>query len=200
MVGCQLPVKCAGFLMKKELDYFAKALESPQAPFLAILGGAKVSDKILLIENLLDKVNSMIICGGMAFTFLKVLENVEIGNSLYDKDGANLVAKLMEKAKKNGVSIHLPCDFITGDKFAPDAQVGYATKEEGIPAGWMGLDCGEKSNKEFANVVMASKTVLWNGPAGVFEFAAFAKGTTSLLDACAEAFKNGATTVPIIFN
>ena len=115
MVGCQLPIKAAGFLMKKELDYFAKALEHPQPPFLAILGGAKVSDKILLIENLLDKVNSMIICGGMAFTFLKVLENTEIGNSLYDKEGANLVTKLMEKAKSNGVSIHLPCDFVTGN-------------------------------------------------------------------------------------
>ena len=197
MVGCQLPIKAAGFLMKKELDYFAKALEHPQPPFLAILGGAKVSDKILLIENLLDKVNSMIICGGMAFTFLKVLEKTEIGNSLYDKEGANLVTKLMEKAKSNGVSIHLPCDFVTGDKFAADAQVGYATKEEGIPAGWMGLDCGEKSNSTFAKVVKASKTILWNGPAGVFEFDAFSKGTSSLLDACADAFKNGATTVVI---
>ncbi|KAJ3367211.1 phosphoglycerate kinase [Kappamyces sp. JEL0680] len=195
MVGVNLPIKAAGFLMKKELDFFAKALESPDAPFLAILGGAKISDKILLIENLLDKVNSMIICGGMAFTFLKVTEGVEIGNSLFDKDGAELVPRLLEKAKKNNVKIYLPSDFVTADKFAADAKVGYATKEQGIPSGWMGLDCGDNSNKEFAKVVLESKTILWNGPAGVFEFPKFATGTSALLEACAGAFKKGATTI-----
>lgn len=133
----------------------------------------------------------MIICGGMAFTFLKVLEGVEIGNSLYDKDGAELVPKLMEKAKKNGVKIHLPVDFVTADKFAADAEVGYATKEQGIPAGWMGLDAGKQTNEIFAEAVHQAKTILWNGPAGVFEFANFAHGTNSLLEACAKAFKNG---------
>lgn len=133
----------------------------------------------------------MIICGGMAFTFLKVIEGVEIANSLYDKAGAELVPKLMEKAKKMGVKIYLPSDFVTADKFSADASSGYATKEQGIPDGWMGLDCGEKSNKEFAEVVLASKTILWNGPAGVFEFEKFSSGTKSLLEACAVAFKNG---------
>jgi phosphoglycerate kinase len=136
MVGVQLPIKAAGFLMKKELDFFAKALESPDKPFLAILGGAKVSDKILLIENLLDKVDSMIICGGMAFTFLKVLENMKIGNSLYDDKGAQLVEKLVEKAKAKGVQLVLPIDFVTADKFDKNANTGLATKEEGIPEGW----------------------------------------------------------------
>lgn len=107
------------------------------------------------------------------------------------QDGAELVPKLLEKAKAKGVQIYLPSDFITADKFSAEAAVGYATKEQGIPAGWMGLDCGEKSNKEFAQVVSESKTILWNGPAGVFEFEKFAKGTSSLLEACAEAFKKG---------
>jgi phosphoglycerate kinase len=137
----------------------------------------------------------MIICGGMAFTFLKVMEGCKIGNSLFDKDGAQIVPKLLEKAKNNNVEIHLPIDFVTADKFAADAQIGYATKEEGIPDGWMGLDCGEKSNAKFKQVVLKSKTILWNGPAGVFEFEKFSSGTTSLLNACAEAFKNGSSTI-----
>jgi phosphoglycerate kinase len=170
-------------------------LENPDKPFLAILGGAKVSDKIMLIENLLDKVDSMIICGGMAFTFLKVMENCKIGNSLFDKDGAEIVPKLLEKAKRNNVSIHLPCDFVTASKFSADAEVGYATKEQGIPEGWMGLDCGPKSNQEFKTAVLKAKTILFNGPAGVFEFKNFANGTTSLLNACVETFKNGACTI-----
>ncbi|KAJ3270248.1 phosphoglycerate kinase [Terramyces sp. JEL0728] len=195
MVGVNLPIKAAGFLMKKELDFFAKALESPESPFLAILGGAKVSDKILLIENLLDKVNSMIICGGMAFTFLKVMEGTKIGSSLFDKDGAEIVPRLLEKAKKNGVSLYLPLDFTTANKFAADATVGYATKEDGIADGLMGLDCGAKTNEESKKAVLAAKTILWNGPAGVFEFDNFAAGTNALLEACATAFKNGATTI-----
>ena len=181
--------------MKKELDFFAKALESPTAPFLAILGGAKVSDKIQLIDNLLDKVNSMIICGGMAFTFLKVMEGMKIGNSLFDEPGSHLVTKLIEKAKSKNVEIYLPVDFVTADKFSSEATTGYATKEDGIPERWMGLDAGKRSNELFSTVVQNSKTVLWNGPAGVFEFAKFSGGTTSLLDACALAFKNGAITI-----
>ena len=127
MVGCQLPQKASGFLLKKELTYFAKALENPERPFLAILGGAKVADKIQLIENMLDKVNEMIIGGGMAFTFLKVINEMKIGNSLYDEEGAKIVQKLMDKAKANNVQIHLPSDFVTGDKFGEDAAVGTAT-------------------------------------------------------------------------
>merc|ERR1711881_683751 len=159
MVGVDLPQKASGFLVKKELDYFAKAIENPKRPFLAILGGAKVSDKIQLIDNLLGKVDSLIICGGMAFTFKKTLENVKIGNSLFDEAGSKIV---------------LPVDYVTADKFDKDAKVGYATDEEGIPDGWMGLDAGEKSAKLFAETIGEAETILWNGPAGVFEFDNFA--------------------------
>jgi len=195
MVGVDLPMKAAGFLMKKELDFFSKALENPERPFLAILGGAKVSDKIQLINNLLDKVNSMIIGGGMAFTFKKVLENVKIGTSLYDEEGAKIVKDLVEKAKKNNVKLYFPVDFVTADKFAKDAKVGAATDAEGIPDGWMGLDCGPKSREIFAKAVSESKTILWNGPAGVFEFPAFVNGTKALCDAVVNATANGATTI-----
>ncbi|KAJ3037905.1 phosphoglycerate kinase [Rhizophlyctis rosea] len=195
MVGVNLPQKAAGFLMQKELEFFAKALENPERPFTAILGGAKVSDKIQLIENLLDKVDSAIICGGMAFTFLKTLENVEIGKSLFDKKGAEIVQQLVDKAKEKNVKLYFPLDFTTADKFDANANTGYATKEDGIPAEWEGLDCGEKTNEQFREVVSKSKTILWNGPAGVFEFEKFAKGTNSLLEACAAATKNGATTI-----
>ncbi|KAJ3287838.1 phosphoglycerate kinase [Borealophlyctis nickersoniae] len=195
MVGVNLETKAAGFLMKKELEFFAKALEKPERPFLAILGGAKVSDKIQLIDNLLDKVNSAIICGGMAFTFAKAIDNVEIGGSLFDKEGAKIAQQLVDKAKSKGVKLYFPLDYVTANKFAADAETGYATKEQGIPEGWMGLDCGEKTNEQFRKAVLESKTILWNGPAGVFEFEKFAKGTNSLLEACAEATKKGATTI-----
>ncbi|KAI9819911.1 MAG: phosphoglycerate kinase [Pycnora praestabilis] len=191
MVGVDLPQKASGFLMKKELDYFAQALEKPQRPFLAILGGAKVSDKIQLIDNLLGKVDSLIICGGMAFTFKKTLENMKIGNSLFDEAGSKTVGDIVEKAKKNKVKIVLPCDFVTGDKFAKDAKTGYATDEEGIPDGWMGLDSGEKSIELAEKTIGEAKTILWNGPPGVFEFDAFAKGTKAFLDAAVHAAQNG---------
>ncbi|CZT50314.1 probable phosphoglycerate kinase [Rhynchosporium secalis] len=191
MVGVDLPQKASGFLMKKELEYFAKALENPQRPFLAILGGAKVSDKIQLIDNLLGKVNSLIICGGMAFTFKKTLENVKIGNSLFDEAGAKTVGDLVEKAKKNNVELVLPVDYITADNFAKDAKTGTATDEEGIPDGWMGLDCGTKSIELYKEAIGKAKTILWNGPPGVFEFEAFAKGTKETLDAAVDAAQNG---------
>lgn len=177
--------------MKKELDYFAQALENPKRPFLAILGGAKVSDKIQLIENLLSKVDSLIICGGMAFTFKKTLENVKIGNSLFDEAGSKTVGDLVEKAKKNNVKIVLPTDYITGDKFDKDAKTGYATDEEGIPDGWMGLDSGDQSTKLYKEAISEAKTILWNGPPGVFEMEAFAKGTKEILDAAVEAAQSG---------
>lgn len=191
MVGVELPQKASGFLMKKELDYFAQALENPKRPFLAILGGAKVSDKIQLIDNMLDKVDSLIVCGGMAFTFKKTLENVSIGNSLFDEAGAKKVAELVEKAKKNNVKITLPVDYITADKFAKDAQTGYAEDKDGVPDGWMGLDCGEKSIKLFKEVIGEAKTILWNGPPGVFEMDKFATGTKETMNAAVEAAQNG---------
>lgn len=195
MVGVQLPQRASGFLVKKELEYFAKALEHPERPFLAILGGAKVSDKIQLIDNMLDKVNSLIICGGMAFTFKKTLENVSIGNSLFDAAGSEKVAGLVEKAKQKGVKIVFPVDYVTADKFDKDATTGTATEAEGIPDGWMGLDAGPKSRELFREAVLEAKTILWNGPPGVFEFPAFAAGSTALLDANIEAAKNGAVVI-----
>ncbi|KAN0063890.1 phosphoglycerate kinase [Thecaphora frezii] len=195
MVGVQLPQRASGFLVKKELDFFAKVLESPEKPFLAILGGAKVSDKIQLIDNMLDKVNSLIICGGMAFTFKKTLNNVNIGTSLFDEEGSKKVADLVAKAKKNNVELVFPVDYVTADKFDKDPNVGSATDAEGIPDGWMGLDCGPESRKKFAETILSAKTILWNGPAGVFEFEKFAGGSKAMLDACIEAEKKGATVV-----
>ena len=191
MVGVDLPQKAAGFLMKKELDYFAQALEDPKRPFLAILGGAKVSDKIQLIDNLMGKINSLIICGGMAFTFKKTLDGVKIGNSLFDQAGSEKCAALMEKAKKNDIKVVLPVDYVTADKFDKDAQTGTATDSDGVPDGWMGLDCGPESIKLFKETIDESKTILWNGPPGVFEMDKFANGTKKTMDAAVEAAGNG---------
>lgn len=191
MVGVDLPQKASGFLVKKELDYFAQALEDPKRPFLAILGGAKVSDKIQLIDNLLGKVDSLIICGGMAFTFKKTLEGVKIGNSLFDEAGSKTVGDIVEKAKKNNVKIVLPVDYVTGDKFDKNAKTGYATDEDGVPDGWLGLDCGDKSIELFKKTIDEAKTILWNGPPGVFEIDAFANGTKKMMDAAVAAAQGG---------
>jgi phosphoglycerate kinase len=191
MVGVDLPQKASGYLMKKELDYFAQALENPKRPFLAILGGAKVTDKIQLIENLLDKVNSLIITGAMAFTFKKTLENVKIGNSLFDQAGSEKCAELMEKAKKNNVKVVLPVDYVTADKFDKDAQTGTATDAEGIPDGWMGLDVGPKSVELYKEAINDAQTILWNGPPGVFEIDKFANATKKTMDYAVEAASNG---------
>jgi len=195
MLGEGYSQRASGFLLKKELTYFSKALDGPEHPFLAILGGAKVADKIQLIENMLDKVDEMIIGGGMAFTFRKVLDGMSIGTSLYDENGAKIVPSLMEKASKNGVKIHLPVDFVTGDKFDANAQVGSATVEEGIPDNWMGLDAGPKSVELFKEVIGRAKTIVWNGPAGVFEFDAFANGTKALMDAVVDKTSSGGITI-----
>ncbi|ODV92515.1 hypothetical protein CANCADRAFT_30657 [Tortispora caseinolytica NRRL Y-17796] len=195
MVGVELSQRAAGFLVKKELEYFAKALENPQHPFLAILGGAKVSDKIQLIDNLISKVDALIICGGMAFTFKKTLEGVKIGNSLFDEAGAKIVGEVVEKAKANNVKIVLPVDYVTADKFDKDAETGYTTDTEGIPDGWMGLDCGAKSIESFKETILSAKTILWNGPPGVFEFEKFASGTKATLDAVVKSCEQGATVI-----
>lgn len=195
MVGVDLPVKAAGLLLQKELEYFGKALEAPERPFLAILGGAKVADKIQLIDNLLDKVDEMIIGGGMAYTFKKELAGMKIGKSLYDPEGAKIVKALMSKAEQKGVKIHLPVDFQTGDAFSNDATVGYATDKDGIADDLEGLDCGPESRKLFAEAVARAKTIVWNGPVGVFEFEKFAQGSKALADAVAKATRSGATTI-----
>ncbi len=195
VVGLDLPVKAAGFLMQKELEAFAAVLDNPARPLLAILGGAKIADKIPLINNLLDKANEIIIGGGMAFTFKKVLEGMEIGNSLFDAKGAEIAQELFAKAAAKGVQIHLPVDFICADKFAPDANTQPATDQQGIPAGWEGLDCGPASRALFAEVIGRAKTIVWNGPPGVFEFDAFAGGSKSMADAIAAATAGGAISV-----
>lgn len=195
MMGDGFTTRAAGLLLNKELKYFSQALDNPPRPFLAILGGAKVADKIQLIENLLDKVNEMIIGGGMAFTFLKVMNGMEIGSSLYDEDGAKIVKALVEKAKKNNVQLHLPVDFTTGDKFAEDAKVSVSTVEGGIPAGSMGLDIGPKSIELMAAPIARAKIIVWNGPPGVFEFANFAQGTKAFMDGVVSATKSGCVTI-----
>ena len=195
VVGVDLPEKVAGFLMQKELEAFAAVLNNPKRPLLAILGGAKIADKIPLIRNLIDTADEIIIGGGMAYTFKKVLENMPIGNSLFDPEGAKIVAELMEKANARGVKIHLPVDYITADKFSPDAITGAADDTTGIPDGLEGLDCGPRSRQIFADAIARAKTIIWNGPAGVFEFDKFAEGTKSMAAAVAASTQAGAITV-----
>jgi len=195
MTGVQLPQRACGYLMKKELDAFGAVLDNPKRPLLAILGGAKVADKIQLINNLLDKADEIIIGGGMAFTFKKVLNNMAIGNSLYDAEGAKLVPELMKKAQEKGKKIILPVDYVCGDKFAADAQVKLADDASGIADGWLGLDVGPKSTAIFLDAIKRAKTIIWNGPAGVFEFPAFEKATKAMAEAIVTATQAGATTV-----
>lgn len=195
MVGIALPEKAAGFLMEAELKAFGAVLDTPTRPLLAILGGAKIADKIPLINNLLDKADKLIIGGGMAYTFLKVLKGMEIGDSLYDPEGAKIAEELFAKAKAKGVSITLPVDFICADKFAPDAATQPRDAADGIPAGWMGLDAGPKSTQLYRETILSSKTIIWNGPSGVFEFEKFANSTKGMADAIAQATADGAITV-----
>jgi phosphoglycerate kinase len=195
MVGVKLPQKVAGFLMEAELKAFTAVLDHPQRPLLAILGGAKIADKIPLINNLLEKANEIIIGGGMAFTFKKELEGMPIGNSLFDPEGAKIAKELFAKAKAKGVTITLPVDFLCADKFDPNANTKLVSDKEGIPAGWMGLDAGPKSIELFATVIGRARTIVWNGPSGVFEFDKFAGSTKAMAAAIAQATASGAITV-----
>lgn len=195
MVGVALKDKAAGFLMEAELKAFASVLEHPQRPLLAILGGAKIADKIPLINNLLEKADELIIGGGMAFTFKKELEGMAIGDSLFDAEGAKIAKELFAKAQAKGVKITLPVDFVIADKFDPNANTRVVTDQEGIPAGWMGLDGGPKSIALYTEVIGRAKTIVWNGPSGVFEFEKFAGSTKAMADAIAKATAAGATTV-----
>jgi phosphoglycerate kinase len=195
MVGVDVKTRAAGFLLKKELSYFSKVLESPDRPLTVVMGGAKVADKIQLIMNMLDLVDEMIIGGGMAFTFDKVLNGTRIGSSLFDAEGAKVVPEIMKKAAEKGVKIHLPTDYICADKFAEDAKTCYRTNKEGIDDGWLGLDIGKETIKANNEVIKRSKTIFWNGPQGVFEMPAFAQGSLSMLDAIIAATASGATSV-----
>ena len=195
MVGEGYDVKAAGGLLQKELDAFSKVLDEPARPVLAILGGAKVSDKIQLIKNLTSKVDKMIIGGGMAFTFAKV-GGANIGASLFDEEGAKLVPEILKAAKDANVEIILPVDFTVSSKFGEDGEIKEGvTIEEGVPEGFLGLDCGPKTNELNVAAIEASKTIIWNGPMGVFEMEKFETGTKVMMDAIVDATKSGTTTV-----
>lgn len=173
-----------GFLIETELNFMGKALENPERPFVAILGGAKVSDKIGVIENLLEKVDVLLIGGGMAYTFLKA-QGYEIGKSLLEEDKMSLALNLVEKAKEKNVELLLPIDSVVASHFAPDAEYKTVTNEE-IPAEWLGVDIGEKTVALYADKIKNAKTVIWNGPMGVFEMPAFAVGTKAIAKALTE--------------
>ena len=183
----------AGFLMEKEINYIGKTLEAPQRPFVAIIGGAKVSDKISVIENMIDKVDTIIIGGGMAHTF-DASKGYPIGDSLCERDKIDLAKELLEKAEKKGVKVVLPVDVVIADKFAADASTKTVDVDK-IPDGWQALDSGDKTSEEYVKALKGAKTVIWNGPMGVFEFDAFAKGTEAVAHAVAEATKGGAVSI-----
>ena len=182
--------KTFGLLMAKEVEALEQVLSHAERPFTAILGGAKVSDKIQLIENLLDKTDNIIIGGGMMFTFIKA-QGGNIGNSLFEEDYVELAKQLIQKAKEKSVNIYIPTDVVAADKFAEDANTKLMPADN-VETGWMGLDIGEKSKLEIEKIVLASKTILWNGPVGVFEMEKFAEGTRYTAEAIAKATEIGA--------
>lgn len=185
--------KMFGYLINSELKAMDTVLKSSEKPFTAIMGGAKVSDKLLIIENLLERVQNLIIGGGMAYTFIKA-QGGQIGTSICEDDKLDLALDLLAKAKAKGVNVYLPVDGIAADRFAPDADTVICKINE-VPADKMSLDIGPESIRIFTDVVKNSKTVLWNGPMGVFEFDKFAGGTTAIAKAVAEATANGAFTL-----
>ena len=182
--------KCFGLLLAKEIESLEKVLGSSEKPVTAILGGSKVSSKITVIENILDKVDHLIIGGGMSFTFIKALGG-NIGNSICEDDKQELALSILEQAKEKGVKVHLPVDVIAADAFSNDANTQVVDIYH-IPDGWEGLDAGPKTNIGFSFVIAQSKTILWNGPVGVFEMKSFSKGTIELGHAIADATEEGA--------
>ena len=182
--------KCAGVVMAAELENAKKVIENAEKPFTAIMGGAKISDKILIIEKLLDKVDHLIIGGGMAYTFFKALGG-NVGKSLVEEDKLDLAKELIQKAKAKGVEFHLPIDSIIADKFDAQASTAIANNNA-IKDGWMGLDIGPQASQVFSDVIEKSKTILWNGPMGVFEMEKFAGGTKKIAEGVVDATKKGA--------
>ncbi|MDD5593886.1 MAG: phosphoglycerate kinase [Candidatus Margulisbacteria bacterium] len=183
----------AGFLMEKEIKFLGQLLENPARPFVAILGGAKISGKIDVIENLLSKVNTLIIGGGMAYTFFKA-RGVEVGKSLVEADKIELAKEILKKAIDRGVPLMLPIDHIVADKFDANAEAKTVTRA-GIPAEWQGMDIGPETITKFGHAIKKAKTIFWNGPMGVFEFDKFSKGTTAIAKMVAEATGRGAVSV-----
>jgi phosphoglycerate kinase len=182
--------KMFGFLINSELEAMDKVLNKADKPFTAIMGGAKVSDKILLIENLLNRVDNLIIGGGMTYTFIKAMGG-QIGKSLCEEDKLDLALSLINKAKEKGVNLYLPVDGVNGDKFDNEANTSITAIDK-VPEGWMGLDIAEKTIEKFSGVIENSKTILWNGPMGVFEMEKFSKGTVAVAKAIASATSKGA--------
>lgn len=182
--------KMAGLLMNAEIENAKKILNGAERPFTAIVGGAKVSDKVLIVENLLQIADHIIIGGGMAYTFFKA-KGGQIGASLCEPERIETCKEILERAEKMGVQIHLPTDAVIADRFAADATTQNVPSDQ-IPDGWMGLDIGPKASEDFRSVLLSSKTILWNGPMGVFEMTAFENGTKNLAHAVAAATKNGA--------
>jgi phosphoglycerate kinase len=182
--------KMVGLLMEKELKAVDNVLNNIKRPFTAIMGGSKVSTKIGIIENLMEKVDNLILCGGMTYTFMKAMGG-KIGNSICENDKLDLALDIMKKAKEKGVNLVLGVDSVCGDSFSNDAKTLVCASNE-IPDGWEGLDIGPKTREIFANAIKGAKTILWNGPAGVFEFDTFDKGSRAIADAVVEATKNGA--------
>ena len=182
--GQFLQERACGYLIQKELKFLGEAVSNPVRPFTAILGGSKVSDKIAVINQLLEKVDTIIIGGGMAYTFLKA-QGYEIGNSLLEADKVDYAKEMLAKAEEKGVKLYLPVDSKAANKFAADAEV-LVTEDQNIPEGYLGLDIGPKSVEKFVDVVKNSKTIVWNGPMGVFEFEAFAGGTLAIAKAMAD--------------
>ncbi|MBP5327643.1 MAG: phosphoglycerate kinase [Bacteroidales bacterium] len=181
--------KYFGFLMENEVRNLEKLMQNPPRPFTAIIGGSKVSSKIGILENLLDKVDNMIIIGGMRYTFTKALGG-KIGNSICEDDKLDLARELMRRMDEKGVKYYLPVDSVIGDKFGNDANTQIVPSGE-VPDGWESMDCGPESCKAIRDIIMASKTILWNGPAGVFELETFAKGTNHIAQSVADACKQG---------
>jgi phosphoglycerate kinase len=182
--------KCAGYVLAAEVENAEKVLQNAERPFTAIMGGAKISDKILIIEQLLSRVDHLIIGGGMAYTFFKAMGG-SIGNSLVEADKLDLALELISKAKAKGVTLHLPSDSVIADKFDAAANTNISGNKS-IPDGWMGLDIGPEATADFCSVIAASRTILWNGPMGVFEMEAFSNGTKKVAEAVAAATKTGA--------
>ena len=182
--------KCFGYLLAQEIESIQKVMKTGEKPVLAILGGAKVSSKITIIENILDKVDHLIVGGGMTYTFIKA-QGGKIGDSICEDDKMELALDILKQAKEKNVQVHLPVDVLAADSFSNDANTQVVAVSN-IPDGWQGLDCGPKSKQNFHDVVMQSKTILWNGPLGVFEMEKFASGTIELGNSIAEATKNGA--------
>ena len=193
MVASFFDDKMFGYVIENELEAAQKVVENGERPFTAVMGGAKISDKILLIEKLLDKVDNLIIGGGMSYTFFKAMGG-EVGSSLVEEDKLSLARTILDVAKKKNVNLCLPTDSIVSSAFSNDAEIG-ESENTSIEKGWMGLDIGPKAIEDFSNIIKKSKTIMWNGPMGVFEMSNFENGTKSVAQAIANATENGAYTL-----